>query len=160
MHFSTRTRYGLRFLLWLAELPKGERIQLSQVGERENISPGYLQQIARALRPLNILTAVRGAGGGYALNRAPDKINLEEVIVHLEGEISPVRCLTDNCPRMNMCSTVAFWQQFDNHMRSFLRSKTLKDLGNCAESQNLYTANDAPLLRAPGQEAEHEKSKG
>ncbi len=159
MHFSTRTRYGLRFLLCLAELPRGERIQLSQVGERENISPGYLQQIARALRPLNILTAVRGAGGGYGLNRPPEEINLEDVIVHLEGEISPVRCLTDNCPRKDMCSTVAFWQQFDKHMRSYLRSKTLKDLGNCAESQDLYAAADknrAPLLREPGQEAEHE----
>lgn len=131
MHFSTRTRYGLRFLLCLAELPPGERIQLSQVGEKENISSGYLQQIARALRPLNILTAVRGAGGGYGLNRPAEEINLEDVIIHLEGEISPVRCLTDNCPRKDRCTTLAFWKEFDHHMRSFLRSKTLKDLGNC-----------------------------
>ncbi|HIW00378.1 MAG TPA: Rrf2 family transcriptional regulator [Candidatus Desulfovibrio intestinipullorum] len=137
MHFSTRTRYGLRFLLCLAELPPGERIQLSQVGEKENISSGYLQQIARALRPLNILTAVRGAGGGYGLNRPAEEINLEDIIVHLEGEISPVRCLTDNCPRKDMCTTVSFWQEFDDHMRSFLRSKTLKDLGNCDMSNFL-----------------------
>lgn len=142
MHFSTRTRYGLRFLLCLAELPPGERIQLSQVGEKENISSGYLQQIARALRPLNILTAVRGADGGYGLNRPPEDINLEDVIVHLEGEISPVRCLTDNCPRKDMCKTVSFWQQFDDHMRSFLRSKTLRDLGSCADQSFMDDARD------------------
>ncbi len=129
MHFSTRTRYGLRFLLCLCKLPPGERLQLSQIEERESISSGYLQQIARALRPLDILTAVRGAGGGYALTKAPEEINLEEVINHLEGDISPVRCLSvDQCQRRRMCSTIGFWQEFDEHMRSFLRSKTLKDL--------------------------------
>ena len=80
---------------------------------------------------------MRGAGGGYGLNRPAEEINLEDIIVHLEGEISPVRCLTDNCPRKDMCTTVSFWQEFDEHMRSFLRSKTLKDLGNCDMSNFL-----------------------
>lgn len=130
MHFSTRTRYGLRFLICLAQLPPGERLQLSQIGEMENISSGYLQQIARALRPMNIVTAVRGAGGGYALRKPPEEINLEEVINRLEGDISPVRCISDTeeCARRSMCSTYSFWKDLDDHIRAFLRARTLKDL--------------------------------
>lgn len=145
MHFSTRTRYGLRFLLCLAQLPQGERLQLSQIGEQEGISSGYLQQIARALRPMDILTAVRGAGGGYALNKPAEEINLEEVIRHLEGDISPVRCLSLDCQRKNMCSTISFWKEFDDHMRVFLRSRTLKDLEGTIPTQDPSHLKDAIL---------------
>ena len=135
MAFSTRTRYGLRFLLCLATLPEGKRLQLNEIGKKENISSGYLQQIARALRPLNIMTAVRGTNGGYALNRRPEDINLEEVISFLEGDLSPVRCLTEeHCPRKNKCSTVSFWKEYDEHVRSFLRSKTLRDLARDSQT--------------------------
>ncbi len=74
MRFSTRTRYGLRFLLRLAAQPKGSLLQLGQVAREENISSGYLEQIVRALKPLGILRAVRGSGGGYALAKAPSQI--------------------------------------------------------------------------------------
>ncbi|WP_287703399.1 Rrf2 family transcriptional regulator [Desulfovibrio sp.] len=49
MRFSTRTRYGLRFLLRLAAQPKDSLLQLGQVAREENISSGYLEQIVRAL---------------------------------------------------------------------------------------------------------------
>lgn len=128
MRFSTRTRYGLRFLLRLAAQPKGELLQLSQIANNEAISPGYLEQIVRALRPLGILKATRGSGGGYALCKPPEEINLEDVIVHLEGEISPVRCLSEPCERQDVCTTRKFWQDFNSHLRVYLHSKNLRDL--------------------------------
>ena len=129
MKFSTRTRYGLRFLIRLAAQPEGELLQLGQVAHDENISLGYLEQIVRALKPLGILRAVRGAGGGYALARRPDEISMEDVFLHLEGEISPVACLTrDQCRRADQCVTRSFWRQLDEHIRSFLRSQTLADI--------------------------------
>ena len=60
MRFSTRTRYGLRFLLRLAAQPKDSLLQLGQVAREENISSGYLEQIVRALKPLGILRLTKG----------------------------------------------------------------------------------------------------
>ncbi|SDF37024.1 RrF2 family transcriptional regulator [Desulfovibrio legallii] len=130
MRFSTRTRYGLRFLLRLAAQPKDSLLQLGQVAKEENISSGYLEQIVRALRPMGILRAVRGSGGGYALARAPRDINMEEVFQHLEGEISPVRCLTQgrHCQRETHCSTRGFWSELDEHIRGFLRQRSLQNI--------------------------------
>lgn len=129
MKFSTRTRYGLRFLIRLAAQPEGKLLQLGQVAHEENISPGYLEQIVRALKPLGILRAVRGSGGGYALTRQPDEISVEDIFLHLEGEISPVACLTRNlCQRAGTCVTRGFWRQLDEHIRMFLRSRTLADI--------------------------------
>lgn len=148
MRFSTRTRYGLRFLLRLAAQPAGSLLQLGQVAREEHISPGYLEQIVRALKPLGILRAVRGTGGGYALAKPASEINMEDVFLHLEGEIAPVRCLTTRkaCTHEGRCSTRAFWQALDRHMRDFLRNCTLQEMSEQCNN----TAGAAPAHTAAG----------
>lgn len=127
MRFSTRTRYGLRFLIRLAST-QDLRLQLGVAAKEEKISSGYLEQIVRALRPLKILKAVRGVGGGYQLCKSPADIRLDDVIHALEGGISPVSCLTSYCPRQDICTTREFWEDMDRHLRGYLHSKTLQDL--------------------------------
>ena len=127
MRFSTRTRYGLRFLIRLAST-QDLRLQLGVVAKEEKISSGYLEQIVRALRPLKILKAVRGVGGGYQLCKSPADIRLDDVIQALEGGISPVSCLTSYCLRQDICTTREFWEDMDRHLRGYLHSKTLQDL--------------------------------
>ena len=127
MRFSTRTRYGLRFLIRLAST-QDLRLQLGVVAKEEKISSGYLEQIVRALRPLKILKAVRGVGGGYQLCKSPADIRLDDLIQALEGGISPVSCLTSYCPRQDICTTREFWEDMDKHLRGYLHSKTLQDL--------------------------------
>ena len=127
MRFSTRTRYGLRFLIRLAST-QDLRLQLGVVAKEEKISSGYLEQIVRALRPLKILKAVRGVGGGYQLCKSPADIRLDDVIQALEGGISPVSCLTSYGPRQDICTTREFWEDMDRHLRGYLHSKTLQDL--------------------------------
>ena len=54
---------------------------------------------------------------------------MEDIFLHLEGEISPVACLTrDQCRRADQCVTRSFWRQLDEHIRGFLRSQTLADI--------------------------------
>ena len=127
MRFSTRTRYGLRFLIRLAST-QDLRLQLGVAAKEEKISSGYLEQIVRALRPLKILKAVRGVGGGYQLCKSPADIRLDDVIQALEGGISPVSCLTSYCTRQDICTTREFWEDMDRHLRGYLHSKTLQDL--------------------------------
>ena len=127
MRFSTRTRYGLRFLIRLAST-QDLRLQLGVVAKEEKISSGYLEQIVRALRPLKILKAVRGVGGDYQLCKSPADIRLDDVIQALAGGISPVSCLTSYCPRQDICTTREFWEDMARHLRGYLHSKTLQDL--------------------------------
>ncbi|MCR5562153.1 MAG: Rrf2 family transcriptional regulator [Desulfovibrio sp.] len=130
MRFSTRTRYGLRFLLRLAVQPPGILTELRQIAEKENISCGYLEQMVHALKPLGILRAVRGMGGGYALAKPPAEIPLEPVFECLEGDLAPVACVAGgkNCQRECLCSTREFWLEMDVHIRVFLKNKTLQTL--------------------------------
>lgn len=80
MRYSTRTRYGLRFLINLAGRPAGSCVQLAEIAREEGVSVKYLEQIVRVLRPAGILRSARGAKGGYALAKSPDAIRMDEVV--------------------------------------------------------------------------------
>ena len=103
------------------------------VNSLEDIGQACNQTLAAhgyPVHPMGILRAVRGSGGGYALAKAPADINIEEVFQHLEGEISPVRCLSKgrHCQREAQCSTRGFWTELDGHIRSFLHKRTLQEI--------------------------------
>ena len=128
MHFSTKIRYGLRFLLRLA-LQKSV-VKLSDVAAEEGISQGYLEQIVRVLQPLKIFRSARGVGGGYVLAQSPEAISLESIFLQLDGGLSVVSCLDnpEECKRSHICSTRPFWMDFEQHIRCYLRGKSLQSL--------------------------------
>ena len=62
---STKGRYALRVMIDLAEHQTGEYIPLKAIAQRQGISEKYLESILKALERENLLTGVRGKGGGY-----------------------------------------------------------------------------------------------
>ena len=127
---STRVRYGLRALAFLAEQEEDRAVSLNLISEKESISRKYLENIFRLLKKGKIVRSVRGADGGYQLERAPESISIYEIVKALEGPISPSRCLTDpfKCKNVDDCGTRDFWKEFQNYLEDFFRSKTLAQL--------------------------------
>ena len=129
MRYSTRTRYGLRFLINLAQREAGVFVQLADIARQEDISVKYLEQIVRALRPSGILRTARGARGGYSLAIEPQDVTLEQVFTLLEGSLAPIACLEqDICARQSECTARTLWTAMNRNMSDFLRSVTLKHL--------------------------------
>jgi Rrf2 family cysteine metabolism transcriptional repressor len=92
MKISTKGRYGLEALVALA-LHQGEGpVSLKSISERCGLSEAYILQIFLVLRRAGIVTSTRGAQGGYMLSREPLQITAGEVLVALEGPLSPVSC--------------------------------------------------------------------
>lgn len=141
MALPTRVRYGLRLLVRLAVQGPERLSSMADIAVEENISVKYLEQIVSMLKPLGILTSVRGARGGYVLAKDPKKITLESIFVNLGGLDAPAPCMCKgktNCDRTDICTTLPFWLEFDQHMRSFLRGKTLQDLVDQAPERNEF----------------------
>ena len=139
MRYSTRTRYGLRFLINLGRREAGKYAKLPEIAQEEDISVKYLEQIVRALRPSGILHTTRGVKGGYALAKTPEDISLHTIFAYLEGTTTPIPCLQecDPCPRQDRCSSRNIWESLDAHLQTFLRQVTLAQLLDCEQGDVL-----------------------
>ncbi|MGC9312586.1 MAG: RrF2 family transcriptional regulator [Sediminispirochaetaceae bacterium] len=130
MKYSTRTRYGLRFLVYLAMYGRDRYVQLSEVERHEEISLRYLEQIIRMLKPTGILVSQRGKYGGYQLAKQPEEIVMADIVENLEGDLAPIACLGPNreCARHVDCPTLPMWKELQEVLLSYLRKKTLQDI--------------------------------
>ena len=128
---STKGRYALRVMIDLAEHQTGEYIPLKAIAQRQGISEKYLESILKALVRENLLTGVRGKGGGYRLTRAPETCTVGEILRLTEGSLAPVACLEDraeSCCRMAECRTLPMWRKLDALIQNFFDGITLADL--------------------------------
>ena len=128
---STKGRYALRVMIDLAEHQTGEYIPLKAIAQRQGISEKYLESILKALVRENLLTGVRGKGGGYRLTRAPETYTVGEILRLTEGSLAPVACLEDraeSCCRMAECRTLPMWRKLDALIQNFFDGITLAAL--------------------------------
>lgn len=85
MHFSRQVQYGLCGIFDLAYHGAGEPVRVQTIGERQQIPYRFLEQIFQKMRKAGLVRGKRGPGGGYVLARAPEAINLRELIEAIEG---------------------------------------------------------------------------
>ena len=91
MIFSTRSTYGLRAMINLAKHEKSGRVSLSAIAQEEKISLKYLERLFADLKKANLIKAIRGASGGYALAKQAKQINIYDIIKALEGKLKPFK---------------------------------------------------------------------
>jgi len=129
MKLSTKGRYGIKAMVDLAIHYGVEPISIKSISERQNISEYYLEQLFAPLRKANIIKSVRGAQGGYVLNREPKYITTAEIMEVLEGPVEISDCLDENtCSNIDCCATRGLWARIKESIDSVLESTTLQDL--------------------------------
>ena len=85
MKLSKKSRYGITALIDLSINSKSGHVSLSSIAERNDISPQYLEQVFAGLRRYGIVKSIKGAQGGYLLNKPAEKIAVGEIIEALDG---------------------------------------------------------------------------
>ncbi len=129
---STRGRYALRFLIALSK--RGECFSsLSEIAAEEEISPKYLEKIARILLSGGIIEAQRGKDGGYRLACDSSSLSVSRILSLTEDTLAPVECLcsdSKDCRRMEECPTRPMWETLYRNTMDFFSSVTLSDLKN------------------------------
>ncbi|KPK68414.1 hypothetical protein AMJ87_11945 [candidate division WOR_3 bacterium SM23_60] len=130
MKLSSRFRYGLRLLVDLARNYKKGPVLLKNIAECERISKKYLEQIVILLRTAGIISATRGAKGGYYLIKDPKKIKIVDIYRILEGSFAPVGCIDNpkSCTLVRTCSTRKIWTKLGKQIELTFKDQTLADL--------------------------------
>ncbi|MBW2409250.1 MAG: Rrf2 family transcriptional regulator [Deltaproteobacteria bacterium] len=130
MKLSTRSRYGTRMILDMAQHHNGEPVQLGDIARRQNVSLKYLEQIIRPLKEANYIRSYRGSKGGHLLNKAPEEITVGEIVALLEGGTSLTRCAEnpETCERVDSCVTRYLWVEASKAIFNRLSKITFADL--------------------------------
>ena len=130
MKLSTRSRYGLRAMLDLAQSFGDGPVLMNTMARNQELSPKYLHALLTTLKSAGLVRSLRGAKGGYTLARPPSKIKVSEVIQGLEGSLSIVDCVEDKilCKRSEHCITRDVWDELSKAIENVLENWTLEDL--------------------------------
>lgn len=130
MKLSTRSRYGTRLMLDMAENYNNGPIHLMKIAQRQGISVKYLEQIIIPLKKAQYVKSVRGPKGGHILAKPPEEITVGEIVALLEDGTSLVECSHNDsfCERADICPTRHLWREAAQAMFKKLESVTLADL--------------------------------
>ena len=130
MKLSTKVRYGTRAMLDLAIHYGNGPVLLKDIAKRQEISLKYLDRILSSLKTTGLVKSLRGAKGGYVLNKPPPKITVSQIVEALEGPLELVECVTnkDYCRRVKFCVMHDIWYELGKAMEVVLKTTTLEDL--------------------------------
>lgn len=87
MLISTKGRYGVMIMVYLAENYNNGHKPLKEIASSQDLSEKYLEQIINPLTKAGMLTSYRGAQGGYALSKPPTEIAVGDILRILEGSL-------------------------------------------------------------------------
>ena len=108
---SKKTKYAIKALIVLGKNSDKPHMQIAQIAEQESIPRKFLESILLELRNAGILRSIKGAGGGYILNKSPKEILLSTILRLTDGPIAMVPCASvnfyhkcDECQDEQTCS--------------------------------------------------------
>ena len=131
MMISTKGRYALRVMIDIAENSAGEYVPLRDIAERQGISQKYLEQVIALLSRAELVSGLRGTGGGYRLTRDVGDYTAGEILYAVEGSLAPIACLKDkpnSCPRSESCETLPFWEGYYKVITDYVDGVKLSEL--------------------------------
>lgn len=105
MQLNLTTDYAIRSILYLSHVKQETAQELSN---NLNISSQYITYMMSQTNISQYIQPIIGVKGGYRLRKAPDTMNLLDIIKVMEKTIKISHCLEDD----NQCSTC---NTFENH---------------------------------------------
>lgn len=149
MKLSLRGEYALRALVVLGVNYGPEVVRIQTISAQQNIPKRFLEQILNDLKSAGIVESRRGMAGGYRLSKTPDKINLAQVIRHIEGPLAPVRCVSEKyyskctCPDEEKCGIRSIMKDVREAIVNILEKVTVEEL--CNRVKQLQGTKSNPL---------------
>jgi Rrf2 family protein len=145
MLLSKSCEYGLRAMLYLATLgddaedeggsapspdPTREYVSIRTVSDELDIGFSFLTKVFQQLNEAGLLTSKRGPGGGVALDRPPEEINLYAIVVAIDGEALFEECVLGlpGCGEAEPCPLHDQWTEGRRRLKTIFRSTTLAEV--------------------------------
>ncbi len=129
MKLSSKTKYGLKACHILGQNYPDNLVSASALENYVSVSSKYLEQIMRKLSKRQIVSASRGANGGYFLSRPPKDITVGEIVRALEDDIEIIECVKGD-GKCKCCPSSGVWKKLYKGINELLDSMTLDQMIN------------------------------
>ena len=129
MKLTSKGRYAVTAMLDVSLHTDSGPVPLTDISERQGISLSYLEQLFAKLRKHELVSSVRGPGGGYFLSRDAKAISIREVIAAVDESVDATKCQgKGNCQSGTTCLTHHLWSDLSEQIESFLSEISLGEL--------------------------------
>jgi Rrf2 family nitric oxide-sensitive transcriptional repressor len=132
MRLTIFTDYTLRVLVYLgAHRDEGRLATIGDIATAYGISENHLMKVVHHLAKQGYVETTRGNGGGMRLARAPEQINVGEVVRGAEEDLAVVECFEEGsskCPIVPACTLRGVLGRALRAFFAVLDSQTLADL--------------------------------
>lgn len=152
MQLTSHTDYALRTLMVLG-LSYPAKVRTVDICEAFEISDNHLAKVVQTLAHCGYVLTSRGKDGGVRLGRAPEDINIGEVVRNVESDLGVVPCLRaggQECFITPVCSLMAILrdatERFVMHLDQFSLSDLLKGMGSGPEPLRHRLVKRLPML--------------
>lgn len=129
MKLSSKTHYGLMACHVLGKSYPKDTVSASVLESKISVSGKYLEQIMRMLSKRNIVSASRGANGGYYLTRSPKEISVGEIVRALEDDMEIIECVKGDA-KCKCCPTSGVWKKLYEGINDILDDMNLEQMIN------------------------------
>ncbi len=135
MRLSTKGKYALIAMAYIARKEISTKVSVSEISSNLGISQPYLEQLFMKLRKAKLVNAVRGASGGFSLNRHAKNIRIHDIMEAVDENFAVVsnenRLETIDSPEpFEQILTEKFWEQFSSQVYLFLHNISLEDVAS------------------------------
>ncbi len=151
MKLSTKGRYAMVALADIAMQPNDKLVSLGDISARQDISLPYLEQLFVKLRRADLVTSVRGPGGGYRLARSASDIRVADILAAVDETVDAMHKGAGASGAASgskaQSLTNRLWEGLSAHVYVFLHQTRLSDvIGNelapCPAVPNLFAVVD------------------
>jgi len=142
MRLTTKGRFAVTAMVDLAMRGDQSPVTLAGISERQKISLSYLEQLFGKLRRNNIVTSVRGPGGGYRLARPASEIAISEIILAVDEPLDATNCEgRGDCLNGGECLTHELWKGLTKTIYDYLAKISLQEMVDIQHQERPATIN-------------------
>ncbi len=152
MRLTTLSDYALRLLMFTAAHDR--LITIEEASQTYGISRAHLMKVANVLTRAGYLKAVRGRAGGLVLAKAPEDVNLGDVLRLTEPDFSLVECFAtgNQCVISRQCRLPGI---LNTALANFLATFDQFTLADVVLGEQHFYAGPGPASSLRGPDVHH-----
>jgi len=129
LRIAKLTDYATVLMVRLAREPS-RCFSAAQLADELGLPQPTVAKLLKRLLQAQLLTSVRGTGGGYSLAHAPRAVSVADVVSAIEGPVALTECSLGKgcCSLEKNCATRANWQLISRAVRVALEAVSLADM--------------------------------